>query len=406
MIDESVSHVTANDDEVGTLSVILLAAGQSTRMGGQDKTVLQLAGRPIIAYSLQVFEQCDLVAQIVIVTHSSRVDEMRELVAGSALTKRVSVVAGGDRRQDSVKQGIEELERLGEQTPFIAVHDAARPFLDAEMLLKGVETARHIGAAIPVVPLKDTVKRVEHSLVSETPNRSVLFAVQTPQVFRTEILRAVHESVEGEVTDDASMVEIAGGLVATFEGSYDNIKLTTPSDIAVAEAIAQSRTDTGGHKTEYRSGIGFDGHRLVPGGPLRLGSVDIEFDMELAGHSDGDVLMHVIASAVLGAAGLGDMGSNFPSSDPVFAGKDSRFFVREAVARAASSGWRIDHIDATVIAQLPRLASHVPHFEQNVADALGVDSERVNVKITSTDHVGAIGQGEGIAAQAIATLVR
>ena len=386
----------------GDLSIILVAAGRSSRMDGVDKLFLSIEGRPVLWHSLAVFEACELVNTVIVVTHPSRIREFRDSIANSGFSKPCQIVAGGDRRQDSVRKGIEELRRINDEATFIAVHDAARPFIDAAMLTRGVFAAGRVGAVIPVVPLKDTIKRVSSGLVIDTPQRDQLFSVQTPQVFKSEILRAAHETVDEEVTDDASMVEIAGGLVGTFEGSYKNIKITTQSDIPIAHAIAAGPNSS----RTFRSGIGFDGHRLVDGGPLRLGGSEIDFEMHLEGHSDGDVLMHAVASGILGASGLGDLGGNFPSNDPNYAGFDSARFIREATIRAASLGWRVDHVDTMVIAQRPRLAVHAPAFESNIAQAIGIEIERVNVKITSTDEVGAIGRGEGIAAQAIVTLVR
>ena len=375
-------------------------------MAGVDKLRLEIAGRPILWHSISVFDSFESVARLVIVTHATKVDQIEQSAERSGLTKPFKVVAGGARRQDSVRCGIVALVQWGDASEFIAVHDAARPFVNENMIRRGMVAAKGVGAAIPVVPTKDTVKRVEHGIVVDTPDRTSIFAVQTPQIFRAVVLRAAHETISDDVTDDASMVEVAGGLVGTFEGSEENIKITTRSDIAVANAIAAKRTPRAAVRAEVRYGIGFDGHALVDGGPLRLGGVVIEFEKRLQGHSDGDVLLHTVASAILGAAGLGDLGGNFPSSDPRYRDVDSAFFVRQAMSRASESGWNIDHIDATVIAQRPRLASYVPTFRSSIARTLNTEVERVNVKVTSTDGIGAIGSGEGIAAQAIATLCR
>ena len=399
MTDERSLHT---ETARGGLSVIIVAAGQSARMEGVDKLALEIGGRSVLGRSLDVIDQSALVSGAVVVTHENKVADIRESITNSGISKPVRVVAGGARRQDSVRNGLEELGRAGIESEFIAVHDAARPFFNEDMLTRGLAVARHVGAAVPVVPLKDTIKRVEHGIVVDTPDRGAMFSVQTPQIFRAEILRAAHQTVEADVTDDASMVEVAGGLVATFEGAYENIKITTPSDIAIARTIAAGN----GGEWKYRSGIGFDGHKLVDGGPLNLGGCEIEFDMRLQGHSDGDVLFHAVASAILGAAGLGDLGGRFPSTDPRYAGADSSIFIRDATLEARALGWQIDHLDAMIIAQRPRLAAHVPNFEANIADAMGTEVDRTNVKVTSTDAVGAIGQGEGIAAQAVVTLRR
>jgi 2-C-methyl-D-erythritol 2,4-cyclodiphosphate synthase len=214
-----------------------------------------------------------------------------------------------------------------------------------------------------------------------------------------------------DVTDDASMVELVGGMVAVFTGSNDNIKLTTPEDLELATLIhgrraGELKSGSGGiDVTGSRFGIGFDGHGLVDGGPLRIGGIDIEFDQRLDGHSDGDVLFHAVASAILGAAGLGDLGGRFPSSDERYAGFDSAQFIAESARLAREAGWLVSHLDATVIAQRPRLASSAPKMAAKIGDIDGLENISINVKVTSTDHVGAIGAGAGIAAQAVATLI-
>jgi 2-C-methyl-D-erythritol 4-phosphate cytidylyltransferase/2-C-methyl-D-erythritol 2,4-cyclodiphosphate synthase len=379
-------------------------------MGGVDKQVALLGGEAIISHSLGVFETFDAVDSAVLVMSAENIEDGRAAVAAGKFTKVVDVVVGGDRRQDSVKIGLDVLANQKNGVPeFIAVHDGARPFIDHEMLERGLMTAQKIGAAIAAVPVKDTIKIAPHRVVTETPDRDGMWAVQTPQIFRYDVLNTAHEMTTDDVTDDASMVENVGGLVAVFNGSNDNIKITTPEDLELATLIFERRTgsvlsgssDTAGS----RFGIGFDGHALVDGGPLRLGGIDIEFDQRLDGHSDGDVLFHAIASAILGAAGLGDLGGRFPSTDERYAGFDSAQFIAESVWLVLQAGWLVDHLDATIIAQRPRLGSEASKMEANIGAITGLENTDINVKITSTDHVGAIGAGEGIAAQAIATIV-
>jgi 2-C-methyl-D-erythritol 2,4-cyclodiphosphate synthase len=309
-----------------------------------------------------------------------------------------------------VKIGLDLLgEQPGGSPEFVAVHDGARPFIEAEMIARGLLTAQKIGAGIAAVPVKDTIKTAPHRVVTGTPDRSGMWAVQTPQIFRFDVLKTAHEMTSEDVTDDASMVESVGGLVAIFDGSNDNIKITTPEDMQLAALIFERRSGSssggGVPETGSRFGIGFDGHGLIAGGPLRIGGIDIEFDQHLDGHSDGDVLFHSIASAILGAAGLGDLGGRFPSSDERYAGFDSAQFIAESARLAAEAGWLVDHVDATVIAQRPRLAAEVPKMAALIGAISGLENSSINVKITSTDHVGALGAGEGIAAQAVATLI-
>jgi 2-C-methyl-D-erythritol 4-phosphate cytidylyltransferase/2-C-methyl-D-erythritol 2,4-cyclodiphosphate synthase len=389
----------------GKVGVVLVAAGTSSRMKGTDKQVADLRGWPVFLHSLKVFDLSDAAHAVSVVFSESNIKAGREAIESAGLRKVVATITGGARRQDSVRLGIEALIGASGDLDFIAVHDGARPFVDEEMLLRGLEAAAAAGASVAAVRVKDTIKEAgDDGAVAATPDRSRLWAVQTPQVFRAAVLIEAHRSVLADVTDDASMVERAGGAVTVFEGDYDNIKITTPGDLAIAEAIYDRRSGQPAGNAPRRWGIGFDGHKLVPGGPLKLGNVEIEFDHNLEGHSDGDVLLHAIASAFLGAAGLGDMGSNFPSSDQSLRGIDSADLLKRALRKLADRGWAPERLDATIIAQRPRLSAHVPAIRDRIAGIAGLEREAVNIKVTSTDHVGAIGEGQGIAAQAIATI--
>ena len=390
-----------------SLGVIIVAAGSSTRMGGGDKQFADLNGEPVLAYSLKVFARCKQVAGIALVLSPDNLDRGRRLVSDSGLDDLVICVKGGDRRQDSARIGLEALTSSVGETELIAVHDGARPFVDESMIERGLGAARVTGAAVAAVPVKDTIKvSGPNRLVTKTLDRSGLWAVQTPQIFRTGVLSAAYETVTAEVTDDAAMVELAGGLVAVFDGHPENIKITTPDDLLVAGLIASRRRGVKTTKGEQRWGTGFDGHRLTDGGPLRLGGVVIPFDQHLEGHSDGDVLLHALSSSILGAASLGDLGSVFPSSDQQLAGIDSGVILAECVGMALENGWAVTHLDATIVAQRPKLAGHLSEMAKHIAKTANIPLMSVNIKVTSTDGVGAIGAGEGIAAQAIATLSR
>ncbi len=398
MPPEGVLESTQSD-----VGVVLLAAGGSTRMGG-DKMLLELAGTPLLEYSLETFQRSDRVSEIVVVVSDANQDAISDLVSNSDYDKVLAVIVGGARRQDSTANGVDRLmAEVGPGLKYVLVHDGARPFVDEAMIERGLMAAAEHGAAVPGLPVSDTIKSVGgDGTVEQTLDRSLLRAIQTPQVFRVDILARSLGPTE-DVTDDAALVELIGGTVGLFDGHPDNIKLTTPDDIERAESIL-ARRNVGGAGVSNRWGTGFDGHALVSGGPLRLGGVNIEHDRHLEGHSDGDVLLHAIASAILGAAGLGDLGSNFPSGDPTYAGIDSRELLRRAASMAGDAGWEVAYLDATIIAQQPKLAPYVNRIKDSIAETLLIPVESVNIKITSTDHVGAIGAGEGIAAQAIATL--
>ena len=383
--------------------VVLLAAGGSARMGG-DKMLLELRGRPVLQYSLETFQRSNRVSAIVIVASDANRNAINDLVANADYDKVSAVVAGGARRQDSTANGVDQLmSQHGSGIKFILVHDGARPFVDEAMIERGLMAAAQHGAAVPALPVSDTIKSVKgDGTVEQTLDRSRLRAIQTPQVFQVDVFAPALRPTQ-EVTDDASFVELVGGSVGLFDGNSGNIKLTTPDDIERAEAIL-ARRNPGESGAMNRWGTGFDGHALVSGGPLRLGGVDIEHHRHLEGHSDGDVLLHAIASAVLGAVGLGDLGSNFPSDDPAFAGIDSRELLERVVSMAANAGWEVSYLDATIIAQQPKLSPYVNRINNSIAEMLSIPVDSINIKVTSTDHVGAIGTGEGMAAQAVATL--
>lgn len=389
------------------LGVVIVSGGISSRFGPADKQTAELRGLPVFAHSLSVFHDSPLVDSIVVVFSPGNIEQGRAFIDNREFPKVVAVVEGGDRRQDSVRNGLETLLEAG-GFDYVAVHDGARPFVSESILERGLAAARESDAAVAAVPSKDTIKLVDDDRrVIDTPKRDGLWSVQTPQLFRADLLKRAHQEITEDVTDDASMVERLGEIVTVFEGDYANIKITTPEDLRVAEALYDLRTgQPAADQSAQRWGIGFDGHKLTGGGPLRLGGIDVPFEMSLAGHSDGDVLLHAIASALLGAAGLGDLGSHFPSSDPKWKGVDSAQFVTAVLAMYEPLGWEVDHLDATIIAQRPRLSDHVAAMRDKIAGILGIPVDNVNIKVTSTDHVGAIGAGEGIAAQAVATIRR
>ena len=390
-----------------SLGVIVVAAGSSTRMGGGDKQFADLNGVPVLGYSLKTFAGSKHVSGIAVVLSSDNLERGRGYVSEAGLDDLVICVQGGERRQDSARIGLETLRSSAPESEIIAVHDGARPFVDEPMIERGLAAVRVTGAAVAAVPVKDTIKASgSDRVVTKTLDRSGLWAIQTPQVFNTEVLSAAYQSVTDDVTDDASMVELAGGLVAVFDGHPENIKITTPDDLLVAGLIASRRQGVEPSTGEQRWGTGFDGHKLAAGGPLRLGGVDVPFDHHLEGHSDGDVLLHAISSSILGAASLGDLGSVFPSSDQQLAGIDSGVILAECVRMAFADGWVVTHLDATIVAQRPKLAGHLSEMANQVAKIAEIPHSSVNIKVTSTDGVGAIGVGEGIAAQAIATLSR
>ena len=315
----------------------------------------------------------------------------------------MQIVTGGTTRAESAKNGV--LAAAGE---LVAVHDAARPFVSQAVITAALEAAARCGAAAPAVPVKDTIKAAARGngktvpdacLVYTTPDRSTLYAVQTPQCFdRAAYLAALEELDETRarlVTDDCSLFELTGRPVQLTQGDYANLKITTREDLP---RPAQRK------ETEMRIGHGYDVHRLVEQRKLILGGVEIPFEKGLLGHSDADVLTHAVMDAVLGAAALGDIGQHFPDNDPEYAGADSLKLACRVAQILKEHGWRIENIDATLLCQRPKLAPHIPAMRANLAAAFGLPVDAVSVKATTEEHLGFTGEGLGIAAHAVALI--
>ncbi len=323
--------------------------------------------------------------------------EAGDLVARFGFAKIRHIVAGGDQRQDSVSNGLEKV--TGE---IVVIHDAARPMVTCEIIERSIEEAFTTGACIAAVPVIDTIKSAsEGNLVRSTVDRSNLFSVQTPQTFRTELIRAAYAKACADgvyATDDAALVERLQEKVTIVPGSYDNIKVTTPSDVALATM------KLGGCET--RTGFGFDVHTLVEGRKLILGGVEIEFEKGLLGHSDADVMLHAIADACLGAAALGDIGRHFPDTDPQYKGVSSARLLHHVAHLVGENGWRVVNVDATLVCQRPKIAPFVPRMTHIIAECLGIEPDRVSIKGTTTEGLGYAGRGEGIGCYAVANVVR
>ena len=364
------------------VSAVLVAAGSSTRMGF-DKLSFDLGGETVLHRSIRAFEQDPLVTEIVLVAGKNRAFVEQQ---AADCTKPVQIVTGGTTRAESAKNGA--LAAAGE---LVAVHDAARPFVSQAVITAALEAAARCGAAAPAVPVKDTIKAAARGngktvpdacLVYTTPDRSTLYAVQTPQCFdRAEYLAALEE-LDAEkarlVTDDCSLFELTGRAVQLTQGDYANYKITTREDLPRPEQKEE-------HK--MRIGHGYDVHRLVEGRKLILGGVEVPFE-----------------KGVLGAAALGDIGQHFPDNDPAYSGADSLKLARRVAEILKEYGFRIKNIDATLLCQRPKLAPYIPAMRQNLADAFGLPVDAVSVKATTEEHLGFTGEGLGIAAHAVALI--
>ncbi|WP_432643529.1 2-C-methyl-D-erythritol 4-phosphate cytidylyltransferase [Acidaminococcus sp.] len=391
------------------LFCIIAAAGMGKRLGlGYNKNYACIGGVPILIRNLHQVARVPGMVQAVVVVAAGEEPEAEALLR--QYRKREfpdlswSVVTGGKERQDSVERGIAALPA---EARWVAVHDGARPFAAPELFTRVWQAARETGAAIAAVPCKDTIKVGNPTgQVERTLERSRLWAVQTPQIFTADQLKKHGAFVKENklaVTDDASIAEAMGVPVKLVPGSYENQKITTPEDLVWARALVKKKEE---RTMEFRIGSGYDVHRLVEGRDLILCGVKVPYEKGLDGHSDADVALHALMDALLGAAGMGDIGKLFPDTDDRFLGADSRKLLAAVLARLQSEGWKVNNVDVTIIAQRPKLASYEPAMKENLTADLEISAGAVNVKATTTEKLGFTGRGEGIAAEAVASLIR
>ena len=374
---------------------LVVAAGRGTRLGAAlPKQYLPLAGKPLLRHSLETLAAHPAVGHVRVVYNP---DDAAEYARASAGLELLPPVAGGAARQDSVRLGLESLGSLAPDQ--VLIHDGARPFLDRGTIDRVVAGLAEAPAAVPALKVADTVKRADDGRVLETVERTHLWRAQTPQGFRYRDILAAHRAAKGmDLPDDAAVAERAGLAVHLVAGSEDNVKVTTPEDLARAERWAASRLG------DVRTGQGFDVHAFGPGDHVWLCGVKVPHDRGLVGHSDADCGLHALTDAILGALGAGDIGVHFPPSDPRWRAAPSHRFLRHAADLVAQAGGSIAHIDVTLICERPKIGSHRAAMVARIAEILGLDSKRVSVKATTTETLGFTGRGEGMAAQAIATL--
>jgi 2-C-methyl-D-erythritol 4-phosphate cytidylyltransferase/2-C-methyl-D-erythritol 2,4-cyclodiphosphate synthase len=377
------------------VAAVVVAAGRGTRAGGmRPKQYQEFRGVPVIRMTLAAFAEHPAIGLVQPVIHLADIDQYRVAVAGLHLLEPVS---GGATRQDSVLAGLAALEPHRPQR--VLVHDAARPFVTPALIERAIATP---GAAIPALPVTDTIKRVTDGRVVETLDRTRLRAVQTPQVFDYADLLAAHRKAAAadrhDFTDDAALAEWAGLPVGTFAGDSNNIKLTTPEDFAIAEKAHRAEL------TDIRVGSGYDVHAFADGDHVMLGGVRIPHTRGVTGHSDADVALHALVDAILGALAEGDIGVHFPPSDPQWRGASSDKFLAFAVERVKARGGAIAHLDVTVVCEAPRVGPHRDAIRKRIAEIAGVSLDRVGLKATTSEKMGFTGRSEGITASALATI--
>jgi 2-C-methyl-D-erythritol 4-phosphate cytidylyltransferase / 2-C-methyl-D-erythritol 2,4-cyclodiphosphate synthase len=394
--------VSHRPEDSARADAIVVAAGASTRMGGTDKLLATLVDRPLLAHAVEAIASSSAVDSVVIVTTPARRHALQ--TGGWAVDPRITFAQGGERRQDSVRAGFLALEAAApdpEGSRVVLVHDGARPLVPSALVEAVVAAAERYGAAIPVLPVSETLKRLDGDLVESTVDRSGLAVAQTPQGVRRSLLRdalANGAAADGTWTDEAALLEACRIAVHVVPGEAANLKVTVPADLERATALL------GGLGAAPRSGIGHDHHPFGPGQPLLLGGIEIAGAPRLHGHSDGDVALHAVADALLGAAGLGDLGRLFPAGPATPAGVASSDLLRAVVGRLAEAGWRPATLDLTIVAARPRLAGHLDAMRAALAAQLEIGPERVSVKASTGNLSGEDGAGRSISALALATI--
>lgn len=366
---------------------ILVAAGAGTRLqAGMNKALTPLGGEPLFLYALRALRPfCDHMILVVREGESGLFeDALRAAHQGP-----VHLATGGQERRHSVENGLKEVPG---DTDIVLIHDAARPFPGPSLIRRVIQGAAAYGAAVPALPVKDTLRRQEAGL-TRTLSREGVFQVQTPQGFQRDLILRAYAHSPRSLTDDAGLVELLGETVSLSEGDARNFKITTQEDKKMAEMMVSGAS---------RTGTGFDVHRLVPGRALILGGVVIPHGTGLLGHSDADAALHALCDALLGACALGDIGQHFPDSKEEYRGIPSLKLLEKTRQIMTDSGFCPLQCDLTIVAQKPMLAPHIPAMRKNIAQALGLREEKVSVKATTTEGLGFEGREEGISAQAVA----
>lgn len=376
---------------------LIVAAGRGHRFGGElPKQYALLAGRPVLRHAIERFLSHPDITQILVVIHPDDRDLYDRAVTGLDLPKPA---LGGATRQDSVRLGLEQL--AAHSPDKVLIHDAARPFIPHGVISAVIQALEQSVGAIAALPLVDSLKRGHSTTISEAVEREGLWRAQTPQAFRFAEILAAHRDLASnaaDLSDDAAVAQAAGHSVELVEGVTETFKVTTAEDLHRAERWLKSAA------LETRTGSGFDVHRFGVGDFVTLCGIEIPHSASLQGHSDADVGLHALTDAILGALSAGDIGQHFPPSDPKWKGADSALFLRHAMEMVTARGGRFVHCDITLICEAPKVGPHRARMAQRVAGILNCAPDRVNVKATTTERLGFTGRGEGIAAQATASI--
>ena len=374
---------------------LVVAAGRGSRFGGDvPKQYLRLGGAMVLRHAVAALARHRLVTGVLVAIRLEDRALFDNAVAGLPV---LPPIAGGATRQDSVRLGLEALAPY--RPRHVLIHDGARPFPDTALIDRVIQALDEAPAAIPCLPLRDTIKRAESGTIRATVDRAELWRAQTPQGFQFDQILAAHHAAAGtQLTDDSAVAEAAGLAPLLVVGSEDNLKVTTTEDLATAERLIAARPG------DVRVGQGFDVHAFGPGDRIFICGVEIPHDESLVGHSDADVGLHALTDALLGAIGAGDIGMHFPPGDARWRGAASDQFLRHAADLVGARGGAVAAVDVTIICERPKIGPHRAAMVERIAEILGIAAERVSVKATTTDRLGFTGRGEGIAAQAVATV--
>lgn len=375
--------------QTGFSSAVIVAGGSGSRMG-RPKQMLPLGAKPVLVRTVEAFLQTPEIKEIVVVTPPENRAELQKRFPGIAFADP------GKTRLLSVKNGFLKTSAASQ---LVAVHDGARPLVEPSHISACLQAARQYGAAVLAVPVKDTVKVCEGGFVQNTLDRAVLWAAQTPQCYRRPVLAEALEKFGQEegATDESQLVEKLGIKVRVVPSSYKNNKITTPEDLIFAEALLEN-------SVIYRTGFGFDLHRLEPGRKLFIGGAEIPHTKGFLGHSDGDLVLHALCDAVLGALCAGEIGILFPPTDESIKGISSVKIVKKVLEIVRARHAQIEHIDATIITQEPKIKPHYETVRKSLAEVFEMPLENVSFKSKSHEHVGEIGRGEAAMCHAVATL--
>ena len=375
------------------ITVIVLAAGKSERFG-QNKILYELDGVPVIIKTLKTIYKLSNVENVIVVCSNENIKKINDILSNENIQTNTVTVLGGITRMESLLKAVNYCDMNNISDEIIIVQDAARPNSTLELYQKGIESLDNYHAVVPGIKPNDTVKIIDNNnIVIKTINRESIMNIQTPQFFDRKVLIDNINLKKDllNLTDDSSIFDDSSTQVKIIKGTHENLKITNKSDI-----------DFFHQNIKY--GIGFDVHKLIPHKYLTLGGIKIDYPFKLDGHSDGDALIHSIIDSILGACGLGDIGNYFSSEDASFKDIDSQIMLFEIKEMVYKKGFEILHIDNTIIAQQPRMNNHLKKMKINLSKTLDLNVNNINIKSTTTDHLGIIGSEKAIAAQSITTI--